>query len=195
MTKRCTWCGDDPQYQQYHDTEWGIPQKDDRVLFEFLILESAQAGLSWITVLRKREAYSKAFAAFDYRKVALFSEQDIEQRLNDPGIIRNRLKITAAVNNAQRFIEVQKEFGSFAQYLWGWVDNKPIQNRYTALSELPASTELSAALCKDLKKRGFKFLGGNIMYAYMQAMGLVNDHMSNCPSYKIAAKAGKHFSL
>lgn len=195
MTNRCSWCGDDPLYQQYHDTEWGFPVTDEQVLYEFLVLESAQAGLSWITILRKREGYRKAFAKFNYKKVALFSDTDVEQLMNNPNIVRNKLKINAAINNAQRFMEVQKEFGSFANYLWHWVDNKPIQNRFKSLSEVPATTDISNALSKDLKKRGFKFLGGTIMYAYMQSMGLVNDHITSCDSYSKAKTAGKNFIL
>ena len=178
--KRCSWCGDDPLYQQYHDTEWGVPCRDDKKLFEFVLLEGAQAGLSWITILRKREAYRRAFANFDVKKVAAFTDVDIERLVNDPGIVRNRLKIKSAISNARLFIEIQKEFGSFSDYFWGYVDNQPIVNRWESLSDIPATTELSDRIARDLKKRGFKFFGSTICYAHMQAMGVVNDHTLDC---------------
>ena len=184
MIQRCAWAGTDPLYIEYHDTEWGVPVTDDRVLFEFLILEGAQAGLSWLTVLKKRENYRKAFAGFDPNKVARFNKQKIERLLQDPGIIRNRLKVEAAVTNAQCFLQVQKDFGSFAAYSWAFVDNKPLLNRWTSLKQLPAKTAISDAWSKDLKKRGFKFVGSTIMYAHMQAVGMVNDHMRGCFRYR-----------
>lgn len=178
--KRCSWCGDDPLYQQYHDTEWGVPCRDDKKLFEFVLLEGAQAGLSWITILRKREAYRRAFANFDVKKVAAFTAADIERLINDAGIVRNRLKITGAISNARLFMEIQKEFGSFSDYFWGYVDNKPIVNRWESLSDIPAATELSDLIAGDMKRRGFKFFGSTICYAFMQAMGIVNDHTLDC---------------
>jgi DNA-3-methyladenine glycosylase I len=181
--RRCTWCGDDPLYQQYHDNEWGVPCRDDKKLFEFVLLEGAQAGLSWITILRKREAYRSAFAGFDVQRVAAFTERDIERLINDAGIVRNRLKIASAISNARLFIDIQKEFGSFSNYFWGYVDNQPIVNRWANHSEIPATTELSDQIAKDMKKRGFKFFGTTICYAHMQAMGLVNDHTLDCFRY------------
>ena len=176
--KRCNWPGNDPLYIDYHDNEWGKEVHDDKKLFEFLILESAQAGLSWITILRRREGYRKAFVDFDVNKVAAFTEEDVERLMQDTGIIRNRLKILASVNNAQKFIEVQKEFGSFDKYLYSFMpDGKPITN-YT--DKIPASTPISDAISKDMKKRGFKFFGTTICYAHMQATGMVNDHLPDC---------------
>ncbi len=183
-TKRCSWSINDPLYIKYHDEEWGIPVHDDRKLFEFLILEGAQAGLSWITVLRKREAYRKAYDDFDPEKVALYDEKKMEELLNNPGIIRNRLKIKASITNAQHFLEVQKEFGGFDNYIWGFVNHQPIVNHYETLAELPAATELSDLISKDLKKRGFKFVGSTIVYAHMQATGMVNDHLVECFRHK-----------
>ena len=180
---RCSWCGDDPLYQQYHDNEWGVPCRDDKKLFEFVLLEGAQAGLSWITILRKREGYRSAFADFEVQKVAAFTEKDVERLMSDAGIVRNRLKINSAISNARLFIEIQKEFGSFSDYFWGYVDNQPIVNRWATLGEIPASTELSDLIAKDMKKRGFKFFGSTICYAHMQAMGLVNDHCLDCFRY------------
>lgn len=177
---RCIWCGEDPLYQQYHDNEWGVPCRDDKKLFEFLLLEGAQAGLSWITILRKREAYRQAFADFDVDRVAAFTEHDIERCMQDAGIVRNRLKIKSAVSNAKLFIEIQQEFGSFSAYFWGYVDNRPIVNHWASHSEIPAATPLSDLIAKELKKRGFKFFGSTICNAYMQAMGLVNDHTTDC---------------
>lgn len=179
--KRCDWVNlDNPLYVEYHDTEWGVPVYDDQKLFEFLILEGAQAGLSWETVLKKRENYRAAFDNFDVRKVAAYDETKIQQLLQNPGIIRNKLKVRAAVTNAQRFLEVQKEFGTFSKYIWGFVDHTPIQNHFTKLSELPAKTALSDAISKDMKKRGFTFVGSTILYAHMQATGMVNDHTTDC---------------
>jgi DNA-3-methyladenine glycosylase I len=176
--KRCAWAGNDPLYMDYHDNEWGKVTHDDKILFEFLVLESAQAGLSWITILRRRENYRKAFAGFDVEKVAAFDDRDVERLLNDAGIIRNRLKIHAAISNAKLFIDVQKEFGSFDKYLYSFMpDGKPIIN-YDGT--LPASTPISDAISKDMKKRGFKFFGTTICYAHMQATGMVNDHLPDC---------------
>lgn len=180
MEKRCDWCGNDPLYQSYHDQEWGVPQVDDRVQFEFLILESAQAGLSWITVLRKREAYRKAFANFDPRKVAKFDADNVEALMQNPGIVRNRKKIESAISNAKYFLEVQKEFGSFSRYLWSFYHFTPKQNQWSSLKEVPATTAESDAISKDMKKRGFRFFGSTICYAHLQATGLVNDHIKGC---------------
>ncbi len=182
---RCPWAyGASPHYIIYHDKEWGRPVRDDRTQFEFLMLESAQAGLSWATVLNKREGYRKAFAGFDPEKVAKFSAKKIEALLKDPGIIRNRLKVNAAVNNARRFLEVSREFGTFSNYIWAFVGGKPKVNRWTGLGQLPASSKESDALSADLKKRGFKFVGSTIIYAHMQATGLVNDHLVSCFRHK-----------
>jgi len=177
---RCAWAGDDPLYVAYHDSEWGVPVRDDRRLFEFLVLEGAQAGLSWITILRKREAYRRAFADFDPKKVARFDQQKIEKLLLDPGIVRNRLKVASAVKNAQAFLEVQKEFGSFSNYQWQFVGAKALQNRPSSLKDIAPRTEISDALSKDLKRRGFSFVGSTIVYAHMQAVGMVNDHVRDC---------------
>ena len=177
---RCGWCEKDDLYRNYHDEEWGKPVYDDETLFEFLVLESFQAGLSWYTILKKRENFRRAFDNFDYNKIANYSDEELEKLLNNAGIIRNRLKILATINNAQRFQEVQKEFGSFSKYIWEFVDGKPIINHPKILSEVPATTEISDALSKDLKRRGFKFLGSTVMYAYMQAAGIVNDHLVDC---------------
>ena len=179
--KRCGWCGGDPLYRAYHDREWGRPVADDRKMFEFLTLESAQAGLSWITILRKRENYRQAFAGFDVERVAAFTESDVERLVADPGIIRNRLKIRAAITNAQRFIEVQREFGSFCAYLRSFLPGgEPVVNHWKTLDEIPASTPLSDAISRDMKKRGFKFFGTTICYAHLQAVGCVNDHLVDC---------------
>ncbi|QDP01355.1 DNA-3-methyladenine glycosylase I [Thalassotalea sp. PS06] len=178
---RCPWLDlAKPDYVEYHDKEWGVPVYDDRKMFEYLTLESAQAGLSWYTVMKKRENYRKLFDDFDFNKVALYDESKIQELLKDPGIIRNQLKIRATVNNAQRFIEVRQEFKSFCDYLWGFVDHKPIVNVIERLEDYPAKTELSDKISKDLKKRGFKFVGSTIVYAHMQACGMVNDHSSDC---------------
>ena len=182
--KRCAWPGDDPVYQRYHDKEWGVPLHNDRKLFEFLVLEGAQAGLSWLTVLKKRPNFRKAFDKFDYKKVANYKERKIRELLNDAGIIRNRLKIRSAVQNAQAFIEVRKEFGTFDNYIWGFVNGKPIQNTWKSLKEIPAKTALSDLISKDLKKRGFSFVGSTIVYSHMQATGMVNDHVVDCFRHK-----------
>ena len=179
--ERCPWAyGSSPLYIPYHDEEWGVPVRDDRLQFEFLTLESAQAGLSWNTILNKREGYRRAFAGFDPEVVARFGEKRIQALLKDPGIVRNRLKVRAAVNNARRFLEVRAEFGTFSDYIWGFVGGKPRVNRWARLSQLPASSKESDALSADLKRRGFKFVGSTIMYAHMQATGLVNDHLVSC---------------
>ena len=182
---RCPWCLKFEQYIQYHDEEWGVPVHDDRVHFEFLMLEGAQAGLSWATILKKREGYRKNFADFDPVKVSRFTEKRIEKILLDPGIIRNRLKVYAAVNNAKCFLEVQKEFQSFDNYIWGFVKHKPIVNKWKSMNEVPATTKESDALSKDLIRRGFKFVGSTVIYAHMQACGLVNDHLVDCWRYKV----------
>ncbi|MDX1627374.1 MAG: DNA-3-methyladenine glycosylase I [Fulvivirga sp.] len=185
MKNRCEWAeGQFDQYIKYHDEEWGVPVHDDQKHFEFLILEGAQAGLSWATILKRREGYRKAFADFEVEKVAQYDEDKIQELLKDEGIIRNKLKVRSAVNNAQRFLEVQKEFCSFDQYIWSFVDGQPIINEWKKLSEVPATSAESDALSKDLKKRGFKFMGSTIMYAHMQACGLVNDHTTDCFRYK-----------
>jgi DNA-3-methyladenine glycosylase I len=178
--RRCEWANSDPLMIMYHDDEWGVPVHDDTELFEFLILEGAQAGLNWSTILKRREGYRKAFLNFDVLKVASFSEKEIELLLQDEGIIRNRLKIKSAINNAKRFIEIQEEFGSFNQYIWQFVDFKTIQNRFKELREIPASTDLSNTMSKELKKRGFTFIGPTICYAFMQSVGIVNDHLIDC---------------
>tara|TARA_B100000886_G_scaffold338528_1_gene301572 strand:+ start:821 stop:1402 length:582 start_codon:yes stop_codon:yes gene_type:complete len=180
---RCKWCEKDSSYIKYHDTEWGVPVHDDQKLFECLLLETFQAGLSWITIFRKRENFRNAFDHFDYNNIALFDESKIQELLQDIGIVRNKLKVRAAVSNAKAFIEVQKEFGSFDKYIWSFVDGTPIQNHWATIKELPATTEISDILSKDLKKRGFKFVGPTIVYAYMQATGMVNDHTIHCFRY------------
>lgn len=180
---RCAWCGNDPLYVEYHDTEWGVPIFDDDKLFEFLILETFQAGLSWITVLRKRENFRRAFDHFDYKKIARYDEKKFDSLLQDEGIIRNKLKIKATITNARAFMEVQKEFGSFSKYIWQFIDGKPIKNKYNKMSELPANTILSDTISADLKKRGFKFVGSTVVYAHMQATGMVNDHLTSCFRY------------
>ena len=180
---RCAWCGTDSLYIAYHDTEWGVPVKDDKLLFEFLILETFQAGLSWITILRKRENFRKAFDNFDYKKIALYDEEKISELLSDAGIIRNKLKIRATITNALAFQQIQKEFGSFSNYIWSFVNNNPIKNSWKSLNELPAKTDLSDKISKDLKKRGFKFVGSTVIYAHMQATGMVNDHIVDCFRY------------
>lgn len=181
--KRCEWVGDDPIYVKYHDEEWGVPVHDDRKHFEFIILEGAQAGLSWITILKRRDGYRRVFHQFDPEKVAAMTEADIENALQDEGIIRNRLKVNSAVKNANAFLEIQKEFGSFDKYIWQFVDNKPVKNSFKAMKQLPASTELSDRVSKDLKDRGMSFVGSTIIYAHLQATGLVNDHTTDCFRY------------
>lgn len=178
---RCPWpTAGDPVYLAYHDEEWGVPVHDDRTIYEFLVLETFQAGLSWRTVLYKRGNFRKAFAGFDYRKVAQFGRRDIARLLKDAGIIRNRLKIEATIHNAQRFLEVRREFGTFTRYMWSWVNHKPIRHRFRTLKDYPPYTDEAVAWAKDLKKRGFKFLGPTVVYAHMQAVGMVNDHTVDC---------------
>lgn len=183
MTSRCDWCGDDPLYVQYHDTEWGVPCKDDQRFFEMLILEGAQAGLSWITVLRKRESYRAAYDGFDAERIARYDEAKIAALLANPGIIRNRLKVQASVTNARAYLAVKEEFGSFGAYLWRFVGGAPLVNHWNSLRELPAETRESQAMSKDLLKRGFKFVGPTICYAHMQSTGMVNDHLVSCFRY------------
>jgi len=191
---RCKWAeGVSLDYIEYHDKEWGVPVDDDAVQFEFLLLEGAQAGLSWSTILNKRAGYRKAFADFDVEKVARFTKKRIETLLNNPAIVRNRLKVESAVTNAQAFLEVQDAFGSFSKYIWGFVDGEPIQNNFRKDSDVPATSPESDALSKDLKKRGFRFVGSTIMYAHMQATGLVNDHVLGCFRHQPCAKLGKKF--
>lgn len=181
MFNRCDWCKDTfEQYIRYHDEEWGVPVHDDKTLFEFLILETAQAGLSWSTILKKREGYQQAFANFDVEKVASFDEEKIQQLLNNTAIVRNELKIRSAINNARRFIEIQEEFGSFDSYLWRFVDGEQIQHNWEHMTQTPTTSDISDQLSKDLKKRGLKFVGSTTMYAYMQAIGMVNDHLISC---------------
>ncbi|HXG14056.1 MAG TPA: DNA-3-methyladenine glycosylase I [Candidatus Nitrosotenuis sp.] len=181
--RRCQWAKDQ-LLADYHDKEWGVPQHDDTKLFEILILEGAQAGLSWSTILKRRESYRKAFDNFDASKIAKYKKQDVKRLLADKGIIRNRLKVESTIDNARHFLDVQKEFGSFDRYLWGFVDDKPIQNKFKNLSDIPASTSLSDKISKDLKKRGFRFVGTTICYAYMQAIGMTNDHTTDCFRYR-----------
>ncbi|AWX44142.1 DNA-3-methyladenine glycosylase I [Flagellimonas maritima] len=180
---RCGWCEGDSLYEEYHDKEWGVPVKDDDTLFEFLILETFQAGLSWITVLKKRENFRKAFDNFDYAKIAEYDQGKIDELLDDSGIIRNKLKVNATISNARAFMEVQNEFGSFSNYIWGFVNNEPIKNKVVHYKNAPATTSLSDTLSKDLKKRGFKFVGSTVVYAHMQATGMVNDHEISCFRY------------
>jgi DNA-3-methyladenine glycosylase I len=198
MTKkitRCKWAeGVSLDYVEYHDKEWGVPVYDDPVQFEFLLLEGAQAGLSWSTILNKREGYSRAFAGFDVEKVARFTKNRVEKLLQNPGIVRNRLKVESAVTNAQAFIAVQEEFGSFSKYIWRFVDGKPIQNRFEKDSDVPATSPESDALSKDLKKRDFRFVGSTIVYAHMQATGLVNDHVTGCFRHRPCARFAKRVS-
>lgn len=188
MKKSCSWPTDDPLMIKYHDKEWGVPVHNDKKLFEFLLLEGMQAGLSWRTVLYKRENFRKAFDNFDFNKVAKYNKRKINSLLKDEGIIRNKLKVESAVTNAKAFLEVRKEFGTFNEYIWSFVNGKPIQNKFKSLKELPASTELSDLISKDLKKRGFKFVGTTIIYAHIQATGMVNDHVVGCFRYKEVQK-------
>ena len=181
---RCGWCKGDALYEKYHDEEWGIPLYNDRKIFEFLTLETFQAGLSWITILRKRENFRKAFDKFDYQRMANYPEEKIEELMQDSGIIRNAAKIRAAVTNAQAFKMVQEEYGSFSDYIWNFVNGRPVQNEWKHLKEVPATTPVSETLSKDLKKRGFKFVGPTVVYAHMQATGMVNDHLTNCFRYR-----------
>ena len=182
MKKRCDWAKDEPN-TTYHDEEWGTPLHDDQKLFEFLILEGAQAGLSWVTILKRRDGYGKAFSDFDAKKVSKYTQKRVERLLQDESIIRNKLKINSAINNAKLFLKIQDEFGSFDKYIWGFVNHKPIKNKFKKHSEIPATSEISEKLSQDLKKRGFNFVGPTICYALMQAIGMVNDHTSNCYLY------------
>jgi DNA-3-methyladenine glycosylase I len=184
MKKRCQWCGDDPLHIAYHDDEWGVPVHNDRLLFEFLLLEGAQAGLSWLTILQKRENYRKAFHAFDYERIANYTEADVTRLLSDSGIVRNRLKIESTIKNARAVLAIQEKYGSLDSYLWRYVDGIPQQNVWKSMAELPVKTELSVAMSKDLKKRGCNFVGPTICYAFMQAVGMVNDHITSCFRYK-----------
>ena len=183
-SRRCGWCGSDSLYVAYHDKEWGVPVHDDRLLFELLLLEGAQAGLSWLTVLKKREYYRKAFAHFDCERIARYTSQDIDRLLLDPGIVRNRLKIEASIKNARGVLAIREEFGSLAAFLWRYVDGIPIQNAWENLAAIPAQTKESQSMSKDLKKRGFNFVGSTICYAFMQATGMVNDHVTSCFRYR-----------
>jgi DNA-3-methyladenine glycosylase I len=189
--KRCAWAGDDPLYVAYHDTEWGVPLRDDRRLFEFLILEGAQAGLSWITILRKRENYRRAFDGFDPEKIARYTPRKIERLMGDAGIVRNRLKIEGAVANARAFLKVQDEFDGFARYMWDFVGGRPIQNRRRSIRQIPARTRESDAMSQDMKARGFKFVGSTICYAHMQACGMVNDHVTDCFRHREVARMAR----
>ena len=182
--RRCDWCGNDPLYIEYHDKEWGVPVFNDAKLFEFLILETFQAGLSWITILRKRENFRKAFDNFNYKKIALYNEAKFDELIQNAGIIRNKLKIRATISNATAFIKVQEEFGSFSNYIWKFTEGNPLKNSWKDVSDLPSNTELSDCISKDLKKRGFKFVGSTVIYAHMQATGMVNDHIVDCFRYK-----------
>ena len=190
MIQRCDWCGSDPLYVAYHDGEWGVPCHDDRHLFEMLILEGAQAGLSWLTILRKREAYRRAFAGFDADTVAAWSEMEVARLLADAGIVRNRLKIESAIRNARGVLKIREEFGSFDAYLWRFVDHRPLQNGWRSLAEVPARTEQSDAMARDLKRRGFNFVGSTICYAFMQAVGMVNDHLVHCFRHEEVRRLG-----
>lgn len=190
ITTRCGWCGSDPLYIDYHDNEWGVPVRDDQTLFEFLILEGAQAGLSWITILRKRQNYRRLFDNFDAQKIARYSDKKLDKLLLDPGIIRNRLKVYGARKNARAFLDVQQQHGSFSAYIWDFVDNQPIQNRWNSMREVPATSPVSDTLSKDMKKRGFTFVGSTILYAHMQATGMVNDHITDCFRHRHCADLG-----
>lgn len=189
--QRCDWCGDDPLYQHYHDEEWGVPQHDDQTLFEFLCLEGAQAGLSWITILRKRDNYRSAFDHFDAAKMVRYDQHKIAALLQDPGIVRNRLKVNAFVSNARAYLDLRESGQTLDEYLWGYVDGCAVQNHWQTLEQVPAHTELSDRLAKDLKKKGFRFVGSTICYAFMQAAGLVNDHLQSCHRYEACRVLGE----
>ena len=191
MAKRCEWPSNNELMIKYHDEEWGVPLHDDKKLFEFIVLESAQAGLSWSTILNRRQGYRKAFSNFDYMKVAKYTKKDVERLMKDEGIIRNKLKIVATISNAKNFINIQKEFGSFDKYIWSFVNHKPLVNRIRKLSDIPVNTEISDVMSRNLRKRGFKFVGPTICYAFMQAAGLVNDHTIYCFRYKICQEEHK----
>ena len=188
MKTRCAWCGEDPLYVNYHDVEWGMPVHDDRLLFEFLILEGAQAGLSWLTILKRREGYRKAFDQFDVARIANYTQQDVDRLLSDEGIIRNRLKIESTIRNAQGTLKIREEHGSLDAFLWRYVDGIPLQNTWASMKELPAQTNISVAISRDLKKLGFNFVGPTICYAFMQAVGMVNDHTTDCFRYREVKK-------
>ena len=194
MKQRCEWAGSDPLYVSYHDIEWGTPVFDDRVLFEFLILEGMQAGLSWLTILRKRENFRNAFDNFDVSKIANYTEKDINRLLNNDGIIRNRLKISAAIENARQFLKVQEKYGKFSNYIWSFVNHKPVINKWTSMKDIPATTPVSEKMSKELKKQGFKFVGSTICYALMQATGMVNDHLVDCFRYSQLISTKKQLS-
>jgi DNA-3-methyladenine glycosylase I len=183
MDTICPWCGEDPQYRQYHDEEWGVPVHDDHRLFEFLTLEGAQAGLSWLTILRKRDRYHEVFAGFDPARVARFTSLDVEQLMADPGIVRNRLKIESTISNARAFLDMQASHGSFDEWLWSWVEGRPIVNHFQRFRDIPTTTPLAEQLSRALKKNGFRFVGPTIVYAFMQAVGMVNDHLLDCPRH------------
>lgn len=193
MASPCPWCTQQDIYRAYHDEEWGVPDDSDRRQFEFLILESAQAGLSWLTILRKREGYRKAFADFNPVKVARFTPARVDKLMGNPDIVRNRMKIESAINNAKLFLAIQKEFGSFSRYMWGYFGDKPRQNRWRSMAEVPATSAESDAISKDMKKRGFRFFGSTICYAHLQATGFVNDHINGCPQQARCAALGKAF--
>lgn len=190
MTNRCAWCGTDPLYVEYHDKEWGVPSLDDASIFEMLVLEGAQAGLAWITVLRKREGYRELFDGFDANRIARYTDRKLEKLLLDPRIIRNRLKVFGTRQNARAFLAVQEEVGSFSDYIWGFVENAPVQNSWRSMRNVPATSGISDRLSKDLKKRGFTFVGSTIMYAHMQATGMVNDHTTDCFRHKECRELG-----
>lgn len=196
---RCPWSGNDPLYIRYHDEEWGVPLHNDKKLFEFLVLEGAQAGLSWITVLKKREAFREAFDGFDFKRVAEYAEDKVKELLDNPAIIRNRLKIYSAIQNAQAYLKVRKEYGTFNKYIWGFVQGRPVQNSWKSLQEIPVKTELAEKISKDLKQRGFNFVGPTIVYAHMQATGMVNDHIVDCFRHKevkqLSANSGTVYLL
>ena len=191
IAMRCPWCGEDPTYVGYHDREWGVPVHDDRTLFEFLTLESAQAGLSWITILRKREGYRAAYAGFDPEVVARFGSERVDEMLADPGIVRNRAKIEASIGNARAFLAVQEEWGSFDSYVWSFVEGRPMQHRWRRMADVPAIGPVAETLSKDLRQRGFRFLGPTIVYAHMQATGMVNDHLVTCFRHRQVAELGE----
>lgn len=195
MSHRCDWCGQQPEYQRYHDDEWGRPCDNDQLIFEFLILESAQAGLSWLTILRKREGYRRAFANFDPVQVASFDADKVTALLNNSEIVRHRLKIESAINNAQRFLELQAEFGSASRYFWGFFNGVPTQNNWKNIGELPVTTPQSDLISKDLKRRGFRFFGSTTCYAFLQALGFVNDHTISCDQHQACTELGRHFNV
>ena len=195
--ERCPWCGSSPLYTQYHDNEWGVPTADDNRLFEFLLLEGAQAGLSWITILKKRENYRAAYHDFDAEKIARYNQRSVERLLQNPGIVRNRLKVNSSISNAKLFLDIQQQYGSFAHYLWGFLGDfnggRPVTNHFSTMAEVPASTPLSDTIAREMKKRGFRFFGSTICYAFMQAVGMVNDHLTTCHRHQQCATIAEHF--